>query len=84
MTPCVYCGCTVEECRQTVGGCCTACRPSDREGAPVTTTAAPPRTERPPCPSCCASAKGCRGVQLLAGRPCCPACRGWHDTEEDH
>jgi hypothetical protein len=45
----------------------------------MTTTDTDTRTDRRPCPSCEASAKGCRGVRLLAGRYCCPACQGHHD-----
>jgi len=37
------------------------------------------RTDRQPCPSCDASAAGCRSVEWLAGRLCCQTCPGNHD-----
>lgn len=37
------------------------------------------RKDHRPCPSCDASAAGCRSVESLAGRLCCAACPGQHD-----
>lgn len=42
-----------------------------------TTAGAPPA---PSCPDCGASAEGCHGVRLVAGRRCCPTCSGIHPT----
>lgn len=45
--------------------------------------AAPPlRTDRKTCPTCEASAAGCRSNEWLRGRRCCTACKGDHDTAE--
>lgn len=43
----------------------------------------PRRTDKKPCPSCDASAAGCRSVEWLAGRLCCTACRSDHDTTNE-
>jgi hypothetical protein len=37
------------------------------------------RTDRKTCPTCEASAAGCRSNEWLRGRLCCEACAGDHD-----
>lgn len=46
-------------------------------------TATPVRADRRLCPSCGATPGGCRACLELGGRPCCTACRGDHDSEEN-
>jgi hypothetical protein len=41
---------------------------------------APRRTDRKICPTCEASAAGCRSLHWLAGRYCCESCTGDHDV----
>ncbi len=43
--------------------------------------APPARRDRGLCPSCEATAGGCRGLHFLGGRFCCEACAGDHDAE---
>lgn len=43
----------------------------------------PRRTDRKTCPSCEATASGCRGHKFLSGRYCCEQCTGNHDQTDD-
>lgn len=45
-------------------------------------TPATKRTDRRVCPWCEASPGACDGVRWLAGRWCCEACAGDHDTTD--